>query len=134
MTRSSNWHLSSPSCRPRELAGRFTDEKGHFVSGACVCRLLKATRSRGGASMVDADTQPLLGGPLRHEGGHHEVLQCTTPVPSNSVISSALGCPWIPLDPNSRSRLLTYTELPSMRLRITASRPKSVVQDASAST
>ena len=33
-TRSSNWRWSSPSCQPRELAVRFTDEKSYFVSEA----------------------------------------------------------------------------------------------------
>jgi putative transposase len=34
--------LEQPSCRPRELAVRFTDEKRYFVSEATVYRLLKA--------------------------------------------------------------------------------------------
>ena len=41
-TRSSSWRWNSPSCRPRELAVRFTDEKRYFVSEATVYRLLKA--------------------------------------------------------------------------------------------
>ena len=34
--------LESPSCQPRELATRFTDTEGYFVSEASVYRLLKA--------------------------------------------------------------------------------------------